>query len=180
MKIQPKLTTLTFAEAEHGAVLLTTMGQHKLVQGMKAYHIDEDGSRGEFFVTIGPFYEEHGDRPVVYYPKDLGDGSAVDVSDWTRLSWDLNPENVTVKSPDTTHGHAVWGELICVGGSTLMTAANFNRAGHLPEAYLDLETGAVGALPDAQQYFVVSKWRIEALDDEGHATTVMEFETSDE
>jgi hypothetical protein len=142
---------------------------------MKAFHNEEGGAQSFFFVTLGPFFDEHGLRPVVYDPADLGTSLMFDVTSSTRLAYDPRPEGLILKEFDQVEqeGHA--GELLFASGKTILSVANFGRAGQGQVTYLNLETGELSGLPDSASFFSVSQWRLESLGADGGVIHAEDF-----
>lgn len=178
MKIEPTLKSSSFAEAANGSVLLATIREREIVQGVKAFHVGSDGAPSAFFVTIGPFFEEHGPRPIVYSADDIGTDMVIDTSLQTRLTYSLRPEDLEVKSPEAAAANPTIGELLFTRDKDVLTVANFGRAGPADLAYLDLESGELSDLPAGPQFFSLSQWRVEMRNDAGETIYAQDFATS--
>ncbi len=179
MRIEPNLSTTSFDDAPNGCVLIARMGPRKIVQGMKAAHGEGGGAQANYFVTLGPFFEEHGIRPVVYDPADLETSLMFDASSNTRLLYAPRPEVLLIKDVDQVQQEGHVGELLFTSGKSLLTVANFGRAGSGQVTYLDLDSGELTGLPDSPSFFSVSQWRLETLDAKGDVVHAEEFSTSD-
>ena len=179
MKIQPELNPVSFSETARGSPLLAIIKEREIVQGVKAFHVNDGGAETEFLVTIGPFVEEHGARPIVYTLDEVGTDLVVDTSERTRLAYSLRPESLVVKNPETAAAKPAAGELIFSEGKRLLTVANFGRAGPADIAYLDLESGELSGLPDAPRYISLSEWRIEMRNDDGGMIYEQDFAVSE-
>ena len=167
MRIEPNLSTTSFADVSNGAILIARMGPRKIIQGMKAFYNEDGGGESTFFVTLGPFFDEHGMRPVVYDPADMNTSLVFDATASTRLSYSLEPDDLVIKDVEQVQQEGSAGELLFASGKTLLSVANFGRAGHGQVAYLDLETGELTGLPDSPAFFSVSSWQLETLSADG-------------
>jgi hypothetical protein len=174
MRIEPNLSTVSFDDASAGCVLIARMGPRRIVQGMKAAH-SEGGAEASYFVTLGPFFEEHGRRPVVYDPADLETSLMFDASSNTRLVYAPRPEVLLIKDVGQVQEEGHVGELLFASGKSLLSVANFGRAGAGQVAYLDLDSGELTGLPDSPCFFSVSQWRVETLDAAGDVVSAEEF-----
>lgn len=170
MRIDTGCKATTLEKAGHGALLMTTLGRHEMVRGLKAFRAAPDGARTDFFVTVGPFVSEHGVRPVVYVAEEHSAALAVDVSDGYRLVPSLRPEDISMRG-----GEAPWtpGELLLRGGEVLMTVANFGRAGPHDMVAVDLASGEISDLPEGGELIATHRWTIQA---EGDGTAGLDFE----
>ena len=179
MRIEPNLSTTSFSDAPNGSVLIARMGPRKIVQGVKAFHSEDNGAEAPYFVTLGPFFDEHGSRPVVYDPADLDTALMFDATSSTRLSYSLRPGDIAVRAFDQAAEEPNAGELLFALGKTLLTVANFGRAGHGQVAYLSLESGELTGLPDEPSFFSLSHWCLETLGAGGDVTNAEEFSATD-
>ena len=161
MQVEQKFPTKRFAQAEHGALVNALLGRGKVVRGMKAFHRGENGEPSDYFVTIGPFFAEHGERPVVYEPEDLVEEQVLDLTAGFRLQPSLASEDIAVEDAGAEDPKGV---LLLAEGRTLMRVANFGRAGPHQFAYLDLATGEIADLPAEGSYLATHRWHI-ARDD---------------
>ncbi len=157
MNVEQEFPTKRFAEAEHGALLNVMFGRSKVVRGLKAFHVGENGERSDFFVSIGPFLTEHGERPVVYAPTDLSEEHVLDVTGSFRIqpsltAGDLGVDHVSAEEP--------MGALLLDENRTYMRVANFGRAGPQQFAYLDLASGEIVSLGENDSFLATRRWRI--------------------
>ena len=172
MKTEPGVKVLNFAAAANGSVLMTSMRGQKIVQGIKATYAGPEGAETAFFVTIGPFFDEHGLRPIVYPLDDIATDLVIDATAQTRLTYDLDPATISMKKAEDGTGA---GELLLSGTGQFLAVANFGHAGSADLTYLDLESGALSDLPDMPYCFSLSRWRVETLGPEGDVSAAHEF-----
>ncbi len=164
MNVEQEFPTKRFAEADHGALLNVMFGRSKVVRGLKAFHVGENGERNDFFVSIGPFLAEHGERPVVYAPSDLSEEHVLDVTGSFRIqpsltAGDLGVDHVSAEEP--------MGTLLLDENRTYMRVANFGRAGPHQFAYLDLSSGEIVTLDAEDSFLATRRWRIVGPGGEG-------------
>ncbi len=172
MKVSWGLEPMSFAEAGRGSLLLAVFGVSHVVRGMKAYWNDNDGGTADFFVTIGPFRSEHGHRPVVYSPEDLGLDTVLDETATARLAPSKDFDDIA-SQPSTAEEPL--GILLADAGRTLMRVGNFGRAGPSQVMYLDLETGELVGPPAAETALGISRWRIVRIRPDGETSVHFDF-----
>jgi len=136
---------------------------------------DDTPQNNEFISTLDAFFEEHGRRPVVYDPADLETSLMFDASSNTRLVYAPRPEVLLIKDVGQVQEEGHVGELLFASGKSLLSVANFGRAGAGQVAYLDLDSGELTGLPDSPCFFSVSQWRVETLDAAGDVVSAEEF-----
>ena len=178
MRIEPGVNALSFATAARGSVVLTTMRGQKVVKGLKAAYVDPEGTECDFFVTVGPFFDEHGLRPIVYPLDDIATDLVVDATAQTRLAYSLEAGAISMKKLSEGEDGIVAGELLLTGTNALLAVANFGHAGSADLTFLDLESGILSDRPDMPYCYSISKWTIETLGPDGSVTNAHEFSVS--
>jgi hypothetical protein len=178
MRIDPGVNALSFAAAARGSVLLTTMRGQKVVKGLKATYVDPEGVESDFFVTVGPFFDEHGLRPIVYLLDDIATDLVVDATAQTRLTYSLEAEAISMKKLGEGADPIAAGELLLTGSNALLAVANFGHAGPADLTFLDLESGILCDLPDMPFCYSLSKWSVETLGSDGSVADTHEFSVS--
>ena len=175
MRVEPGVNALSFAAAAKGSVLLTTMRGQTVVRGIKVSYVDPEGAESDFFVTVGPFFDEHGLRPIVYLLDDIATDLVVDVTSQSRLTYSLEAGAISMNKLGEGADGIVAGELLLTGSSALLAVANFGHAGPADLTFLDLESGILSDLPDMPFCYSLSKWSVETLGADGSITDRHEF-----
>ena len=172
MKVNWGLEPKSFAEAGRGSLLLAVFGVSHVVRGMKAYWQDNDGGTADFFVTVGPFRSEHGHRPVVYAPEDLGLETVLDETSSASFSPSQSFDDI---ASQPSKAEEPLGILLADAGRTLMRVGNFGRAGPSQVMYLDLDTGELVGPPAAETALGISRWQIVGAKPDGAPLALFEF-----
>ena len=175
MNIESGFAARRLSEVADGSLLIAVIGRHEIIRVVKAFHVAEDGTRGGFVVSVGPFVGEHGQRPIVYSTDDVLGGWVVDITESHRIAPSFAPEDLELKDAAAVADKRLLGEVLFADGGTLVRVGNFGRAGPTDETYLTLETGALGEVPDQPDFLTTRRWRLVGPNADGTTGTLTDF-----
>lgn len=155
-----------------GGVVLAFFGRRSVVRGIKTSFAGEGGEVEPYLVTIGPFVEEHGERPTVYRPRDLESDLVVDDSSGCRFALSTAHQHLSLETVDSEDNPGI---VLLDGTRLLMRVANFGRAGPKQVSYLDLQSGAFADPPSGDRALAVDHWQILGEDDDGAPAVLYAF-----
>ena len=155
-----------------GGVVLAFFGRRNVVRGIKTSFAGEDGEAKPYLITIGPFVEEHGERPTVYRPSDLESDLVIDDSKACRFALSTAHQDLSLEPVESEDNPGI---VLLDGERLVMRVANFGRAGPKQVAYLDLASGAFVDPPAGERALAVDHWQLLGEDEGGAASVLYAF-----
>lgn len=173
MKVIREFPTKRFQDADRGAVISAIFGRNIVVRGIKAHFAANGGPGEDYLVSIGPFYAEHGNRPVVYRSKDLTEPFVVDITGHCHLTPSVEASDLILESAESEKAPGIL--LLLDDGRVLMRVANFGRAGPSQVMYLDVATGELAHMGGEERFLATRRWHVFATNEQGEAASDFEF-----
>lgn len=162
----------SLAAVADGGVVLAFFGRRSVVRGIKTSFAAEGGAAEPYLVTIGPFVEEHGERPTVYRPRDLESDLVIDDSRGCRFALSTAHQHLSLEAVDSEENPGI---VLLDGERLIMRVANFGRAGPKQIAYLDLASGAFVDPPAGERALAVDRWQLLGEDENGNPAVLYAF-----
>ena len=160
------------SQVADGGVVLAFFSRRSVVRGIKTSYKTESGAAEPFLVTIGPFVQEHGERPTVYRPRDLESELVIDDSSNCRFLLSTQREHLSLETVESEENPGI---VLLDGDRLVMRVANFGRAGPKQVGYLDLASGSFVEPPAAERALAVDHWELLGEDAHGGPEVVYAF-----
>ena len=178
MDVDGRFDRKSFEDMDYGALFAGVIGDRVSVNAIKAYKPTNDGSREDFFVTIGSFEEKYGQYPIQYHVNALYDGPVLELIGGYQILPSLSPGDL---ASELSSGDGVSGELLILKQNQILIGAafidNFDRA---HQRWLDVKTGELLPPPRHTDYIVTRRWRLTASVQNAAPETIFEFSAETE
>lgn len=172
MDIERRFERKSFEDLKPGALFAGAIGERCGVHGIKAYAEANDGSKEDYFVTVGPFDEEYGLYPVLHHPSALHE-PVLELIGGYQISPSLSPSDLAPHVPSGDAAHGVL--LVLKENQIVMSVAYIDSMNREHQRWVDVKTGEMVPPLRHADFIVTRRWRLTAPVENAAPAVIFEF-----